>query len=73
MEGRRDVRKCSRCGLDIATGERDRDSRWGGARLPLDLDVFCDACLLTFFTCEADRPGEHATVREQAPELVSPR
>jgi hypothetical protein len=57
MERRRDFGKCHRCGLDITTGEGERDSRRDGAYLPLDLDEYCDTCRLTFFTCEADRPG----------------
>jgi hypothetical protein len=54
MERRRDFGKCHRCGLDVTTGEGERDSRWDGAYLPLDLDEYCDTCRLTFFTCEAD-------------------
>jgi hypothetical protein len=63
MRRRRDLRKCSRCGIDMATGESQRSSRWDGASLPLDLDAYCDPCRLTFFVCELNRPGEHAIVR----------
>jgi hypothetical protein len=64
MQRRKDLRKCPRCGVDMATGERERRSRWGGVSLPLDLDEYCDTCRLNFFTCEVNRPGEHAIVRE---------
>jgi hypothetical protein len=73
MARRRDLRRCPRCGLDIGTGEDGRSSRWGGASLPSVLDVYCDTCRLSFFTCKANRPAEHRTVRAQAPELLSMR
>jgi hypothetical protein len=73
MARRRDLRRCPRCGLDLATGEDGRSSRWGGAYLPSILDEYCDTCRLSFFTCEANRPSEHATVRAHTPELVSTR
>lgn len=73
MERRRVCRKCPRCGLDIATGEDGRSSRWSGAYLPSVLDLYCDECRLSFFTCRANRPSEHGTVRAQAPELLSSR
>ncbi|HUF59846.1 MAG TPA: hypothetical protein VMR89_10270 [Actinomycetota bacterium] len=59
----RDFRTCHRCGIDIATGEGERSSRWDGADLPLALDVYCDTCRLHFFMCEADRPGDPASIR----------
>jgi hypothetical protein len=71
MQPRRDFRTCHRCGLDITTGEGERNSRWMGAQLPPDLDVYCDACRLTFFTCEAIRLGEHAIVPEHAVDSLS--
>jgi hypothetical protein len=71
MARQRDFRKSPRCGLDIATGEGERSSRWGGASLPLDLDEYCDTCRLDFFTCEANRPGEHAIVPEHEDEPLS--
>lgn len=73
MARRRDCRKCPRCGLDIAIGGDGRSSRWSGAYLPSVLDLYCDTCRLSFFTCKANRPGERATVREHAPELLARR
>lgn len=66
MRRRGDIRKCSRCDIDMAIGESQRSSRWEGASLPLDLDEYCDACMLDFFTCEVSRPNENAVVRNQA-------
>ncbi len=59
----RDFRTCHRCGIDIAVGEGERSSWWDGADLPLDLDVYCDTCRLQFFMCEANRPGDPASIR----------
>jgi hypothetical protein len=69
----RNLRKCPRCGLDIATGEDERSSRWVGAYLPSVLDLYCDTCRLSFFTCKANRPSERATVREHTPEPLARR
>lgn len=67
----RDFRTCRRCGIDFATGEGERNSRWVGADIPLDLGEYCDTCRLAFFTCAANRPGEHAPVQERAVEPLS--
>jgi hypothetical protein len=71
MRRRKDVRKCSRCGIDMAIGESQRSSRWEGASLPLDLDECCDACLLDFFTCQASRPASMPSSARQAVEGLS--
>ena len=63
MRRRRDLRKCSRCGIDMAIGESQRSSRWEGASLPLDLDEYCDACLLALLHMPGQPTSEHAIIR----------
>jgi hypothetical protein len=66
MQRRKNFRTCPRCGIDMTSGEREQSSKWGGASLPRNLDEYCDSCLLDFFTCQANRPGERAIVRKHA-------
>jgi hypothetical protein len=66
MRRRKNFRTCPRCGIAMASGEREQSSKWGGASLPMDLEEYCDSCLLNFFTCQANRPDEHAIVRKHA-------
>jgi hypothetical protein len=41
MRRRKNFRTCPRCGIAMASGEREQSSKWGGASLPMDLEEYC--------------------------------